>query len=45
VKLAYLTEVAALIAAHCQLVIEQPEPLSDAVLGDFYIPSRNRFNR
>jgi hypothetical protein len=45
VKLAYLTEVAALIAAHCQLVIEQPEPLSDAVLGDFYIQSRNRFNR
>lgn len=44
-KLAYLTEVAALVAAHCHLLIEQPEPLSTSVLGDFYIQSRNRFNR
>lgn len=44
-KLAYLTEVAALISAHCHLLIEQPEPLPNSVLGDFYIQSRNRFNR
>ncbi len=44
-KLAYLTEVAALIAAHSQVLIEQPEPLSNATLGDVYIQSRNRFNR
>lgn len=44
-KLAYLTELAALIAAHYPLLVEQPEPLSNAVLGDFYIQSRNRFNR
>ena len=45
VKLAYVTEVAALISAHCHLLIERPEPLSTALLGDFYIQSRNRFNR
>ncbi len=44
-KLAYLTEVAALISAHSHLLIEQPEPLPNSVLGDFYIQSRNRFNR
>ena len=45
VKLAYVTEVAALISAHCHLLIERPEPFSTALLGDFYVQSRNRFNR
>ena len=44
-KLAYLTEVAALLSSHSHLLIERPEPLSNSVLGDFYIHSRNRFNR
>lgn len=44
-KLAYLTELAALISAHGQVLIQQPQPLSNATLGDFYIQSRNRFNR
>lgn len=44
-KLAYVTEVAALISAHSHLLIERPEPLSTTLLGDFYIQSRNRFNR
>jgi hypothetical protein len=45
VKLAYLPEVAALISAHSYLVLDHPDPLGNAVLGDFYIHSRNRFNR
>lgn len=45
VKLAYLTEVAALISAHSHLLLDHPEPLGNSVLGDFYIHSRNRFNR
>jgi len=45
VKLAYITEVAALISAHSHLLIEQPDPLPATLLGDFFIQSRNRFNR
>ncbi len=45
VKLAHLTEVAALVAAHSRLILDRPVPLSTTVLGDFYIHSRNRFNR
>jgi hypothetical protein len=45
VKLAYVTEVAALISAHCHLLIERPDRLSTTLLGDFYVQSRNRFNR
>ncbi len=44
-KLAYLTEVAALMAAHHRLFIEQPRELPNQIIGDFYIISRNRFNR
>ncbi|MCA9013616.1 MAG: hypothetical protein KDB01_27885 [Planctomycetaceae bacterium] len=44
-KLAYLTEVAAIMAAHSQLFIEQSEEISAEALGDYYIHSRNRFNR
>jgi len=44
-KLAYLSEVAALISAHSYMLLESPDPLSNAVLGDFYIHSRNRLNR
>ena len=44
-KLAYLTEVAALISAHCRLLIEHSDPLPTTLVGDFYIQSRNRFNR
>jgi len=45
VKLAYLTEVAALMAAHGQLFIEQSGEVSTETVGDYYILSRNRFNR
>ena len=44
-KLAYLTEVAALMAAHHQLFIEQSEEIPNQTIGDYYIRSRNRFNR
>lgn len=44
-KLAYLTEVAAIMAAHSQMFIEQPEEISAEAVGDYYIHSRNRFNR
>lgn len=44
-KLAYLSEVAALIAAHSQLLIEQPDEISSDAIGDYYVLSRNRFNR
>ena len=44
-KLAYLTEVAALMAAHGQLFIEQSGEVSTQAVGDYYILSRNRFNR
>ncbi|MCH2203893.1 MAG: hypothetical protein MK102_18160 [Fuerstiella sp.] len=44
-KLAYLTELAALTSAHGHLLIEQPQRLSSTLLGDFYVQSRNRFNR
>jgi len=45
VKLAYLTEIAALMAAHGRLFIEQNEELPAQTIGDYYILSRNRFNR
>ena len=45
VKLAYQTEVAAFLSAHGHLVVEQPDPVSIELLGDFYMISRNRFNR
>lgn len=44
-KLAYLVEVAALASAHSQLLIEQSASIPNTVLGDYYIQSRNRFNR
>lgn len=44
-KLAYLTEVAALMSAHGQLFIQQTDELPNQVVGDYYILSRNRFNR
>lgn len=44
-KLAYLTEVAAIMAAHSQLFIEQPDEISAEAVGDYYVLSRNRFNR
>ncbi len=45
VKLAHLTEVAALMAGHHRLFIEQSDELPNQVVGDYYILSRNRFNR
>lgn len=45
VKLAYLTETAALMAAHGRLFAEQHTELSAQIIGDYYILSRNRFNR
>lgn len=45
VKLAYLVEVAALASAHSRLLIEQSEEIPNVLLGDYYIHSRNRFNR
>lgn len=44
-KLAYLTEVAAIMAAHSQLFIEQTDEISAEAVGDYYVLSRNRFNR
>ncbi|MDA1230099.1 MAG: hypothetical protein O2856_04935 [Planctomycetota bacterium] len=44
-KLAYLTEVAALMAAHGQMFIEQTNEVSTEAVGDYYVQSRNRFNR
>ncbi len=44
-KLAYLAEVTALVSAHSKMLIEQPEQISNALLGDYHIQSRNRFNR
>ncbi|APZ91874.1 hypothetical protein [Fuerstiella marisgermanici] len=44
-KLAYLVEVAALASAHSRLLIEKSEDIPNALLGDYYIHSRNRFNR
>ncbi len=45
VKLAYLTEVAAIMAAHSQIFIEQQQEVTTEAIGDYYILSRNRFNR
>lgn len=44
-KLAYLVEVTALVSAHSRLLIERTGQVSSTVLGDYYIHSRNRFNR
>ncbi|MCA9037439.1 MAG: hypothetical protein KDA91_20020 [Planctomycetaceae bacterium] len=44
-KLAYLTEVAALMAAHNEMFIEQAQEIPNDVVGDYYILCRNRFNR
>lgn len=44
-KLAYLVEVTALVTAHSRLLIEQPKQISTVLLGDYYVQSRNRFNR
>jgi len=44
-KLAYLTEVAALLASHNRLFVEHPDEMSTEAAGDYYILSRNRFNR
>lgn len=44
-KLAYLTELAALLSSHSHLWIQQPQGLSSTLLGEFYVQSRNRFNR
>lgn len=44
-KLSYLTEIAALLAAHASLFIEQEGEVPAEVIGDYYILSRNRFNR
>ena len=44
-KLAYLTEVAAIMSAHGRLFIEQPGEVSTEDIGDYYVLSRNRFNR
>lgn len=44
-KLAYLTEVAALMASHSRLFIEQTDEISSEAVGDYYVLSRNRFNR
>lgn len=44
-KLTHLTEIAALMAAHSRLFIEQCDELSTETIGDYYILSRNRFNR
>lgn len=44
-KLAYLTEVAVLMAAHHRLFIQRAAELPNQVIGDYYLLSRNRFNR
>ncbi|MCA9058841.1 MAG: hypothetical protein KDA85_10085 [Planctomycetaceae bacterium] len=44
-KLAYLTEVAALMAAHGRILIERGAEPSNRVISDYYILNRNRFNR
>ncbi|MCA9065016.1 MAG: hypothetical protein KDA96_18225, partial [Planctomycetaceae bacterium] len=44
-KLAYLTEVAALMAAHGRILIERGVEPSNRVISDYYILNRNRFNR
>lgn len=44
-RLAYLTEIAALIAAHGRLFVERDDELPTQTIGDYYVLSRNRFNR
>ena len=45
VKLAYLVEATALIAAHSKMIVEGSDSLPTVKMGDYYIHSRNRFNR
>ncbi len=44
-KLSYVPELAALIAAHADLIAAEPERLTDDVLGQQYIACRDRSNR
>ena len=44
-KLAYLVEVAALVSAHGRLLLDESDRISNIRLGDYYVQSRNRFNR
>lgn len=44
-KLAYLVEVAALLSAHSRLLTSRTDPIPNTLLGNFYVQSRNRFNR
>lgn len=44
-KLSALPEIAALLAAHGQSFAEQADAISVQTIGDYYVYSRNRFNR
>ncbi len=44
-KLSCLPEIAALMAAYGQSFVEQWAPMPVQVVGDYYVLSRNRFNR
>jgi len=44
-KLSALPEIAALLAAHGQSFAEQTSSVSVQAIGDYYVYSRNRFNR
>lgn len=44
-KLAYLVEVAALVSAHGRILVADSTQLSNVLLRDYYVQSRNRFNR
>jgi len=44
-KLSALPEIAALLAAHGQIFAEQASGVSVQAIGDYYVYSRNRFNR
>lgn len=44
-KLSCLPEIAAMMAAYGQNFVEQWAPMPVQVVGDFYVLSRNRFNR
>ncbi len=44
-KLSVLPEIAALLAAHGQSFAEQANAVSVQVIGDYYVYTRNRFNR
>ncbi len=44
-KLSNLPEIAALMAAHSRCFIERRDSIPVQVIGDYYVHSRNRFNR